>query len=658
MKLPVTFRGLNTELPPDRVKSGTATVSQNVTLEGTSIKGRYGFDEYDANGGGLSAIMSMCVFHTAAGESYLMVKRTDGGLDYKKLYPTPGSWTNIVARWGATGNTHSTTNHGWWFVYQDRVHYVDNVGVTKWHPTTTRKPGGAGAADSWKAGIQSTVAPTLTAAQYGTMEGFYRVATVKKHSVTEDLSCIQDLQDGPVETRASEGNGGLAVGNLTSIKAADTDYEWDTISFYTTTGFTETRFDSTNCVNPSYHLYPSTDVAYDASSASVNKGDHLLDRSRRYKNSGGPPPGSLIGAFNGTQTVYGSTYYSGSLVPGQYAFSLREHPCMVPGDQTYTAGTGAGSFGVAGSDSKTLPAEPWNGFANASIAGQHTGVGYVGDMFVIFTANGAFWLRPRPGTGGQLVAVKAPYSCGCVGTKACVNGSTGVHAIGTGTWTIANSEGLRNVAKYQFTPTIEAATTATVAGFYGYRSEVWVAIPSAGGGAVNRILIFDESRGTLVGMYDPSNLDGAAITAMCELSLPGSTPKMLLGLSDGRILSWPSANYYDTLGENHVVYSTEYECVVGQETRSDMKHMNGCVVRMGNNASGIGLTITGLNTAQNSTSEAESRSITGADERVDVGAHYHGYLEGNIYRVNVQSPSYGSPDWEVIDIVLDMGKDN
>jgi len=805
---------MNTEEPAQRLRSGTARVSRNCTLEGTYLSGRAGFDLFDGNNS--SAVLSMTQWNEDSGDIYMLLKCIDGNLYYAKVYDDASGqasiagWTTMLDAWSG----HNVDDPGDWFTDSNRIHYVDRVGVTKWHPTTSYKPDSTlagsfvngGAAKSWKGGIQQTIGATIVAAANGNKHGYYRAAVVGLNSVTEEVSCIQDLQAASVYTSPTNSTGGLSVA-ATPWKAlahenntAAMAYEWDQVLVLSSRGQQKKMGDGT----PDYTLFPETEIARTGLTAGFGKGDHLLVRTQKFTNSGGTPPGARHAAFNGTQCLYAGIYSGANPVYGQVMFSLRGFPCMVPGDQTY---------GPTESDTYIWKAEPWDGIVNAVVAGAVRCVGYVGQKFIVFTDTGSFWCVPTPGTGGKLGVIESGVVGGCLSDFGGVQAGQSVHAIGRNCWMLADSGGVTNIANLQFTPTLEAIPndqrTKTAGGYFGHRDEVWMAVarenwsintadrqdgsafivcnddtslsdidatgdeagyayhfqvlpdaPADGDGITfmysafpttisvqvnrpagysqdevmewvywdgaawadititkdttnpntqdgtkpfvddgsitltdpgdattttinghtgyavrcraatgksgaisqvpvltpdgpSRLLIYDRSRKALTGMYDPRNLCGSYITSLCEYVTPAAGPKMLLGLSDGRILSWPSSNAYDTDADGTYGYSCRWTGYVGCEKRyADHKITRG-VVCMGDNSGGVEIGIAGLQCSED-TITPTYREFSLANSG-DAGNAVWGKRQvGRVFLLDIKSDADVSPDWEVVDIFVTL----
>jgi len=498
----IPFLMLNNEVAAEKLPSGTPYFARNVRIEGASLEGRPGFDVYEAGADANSAkaLLSMAAVTFAdTGDVYLVTKRSNGDvatLYYARVYNADeevtvdiAEWTELVDPWSG----HYLYDAGRFFTHWNRLFHVDRVGVTKWHPTTYYKPDSTHsatpafsdgtAAKGWKGGMSSITGAIIAPATGGTKEGFYRAGVLKKNSVTDEISCIQDLQADSVETRASASYGGLTVTNWNNIRqnygseendTADADYEFDRVVLLSSQGNTERRFAGDI---PSYELREEMellrtqgeDVGEHDEDPSMAKGDYILQVRPRHRNSSGLPPGAACFYWNGRHAVYARPFWSGTEQIGTIWHSLPGFPCTIPGDQTY---------GPTGGDTYTWRAEPWEGRIPACIAGTVMAVGHVGSSFVVWTKDGVYWLRESG--DGRLSAIRSEASVACDSPTGAVSSPVGAYAIGAGGWHVASRSGVSNVARDAFTPLLDAIPEAyrdlTVLARYGYRNEIWAAV--------------------------------------------------------------------------------------------------------------------------------------------------------------------------------------
>ncbi len=641
------FGPLNTELHPNRVPSGTADDVLNVVLDGNTLKGRKGFDVHSTTTG--YSFLNLVVASFANGDVYLVGKATDGVLYYKRLYVTPGSWTAITDKY--TG--HNTSDRGWFYLWADRLYYFDRVGGTKWHPS----------AGTWKAGIDSTVGTTCAAAGGGRKEGYYHVHLAKRNSVTRELSRVTDSQTTACLTRISAPSsptGGIVISNWATIKAADLDYEWDQAWVYCTLN-TEYIGLGAGAVRHTMKAYLDAVIAITAGSVGLSKSDSELDPSEYIRNTGGVPPPSRFGAFNGSRAVYLDPYDgAGSALTGRMMMSVPRFPTMVPQDHAYTYAN------------KTFPPEPWNGVMATSFSGSVMGCLPIGERFIVFTETETHWLMPLG--DGRLYPTRGHGRFGAVSEKAVIPVHDAGYALAVNQLLRVTAEGITNIAQFKFTPTLEAITATElpkcVMGHYGFRNEVWLAVPD-GSDDIQRILIYDESRKQLMTIFEPVGLAvGEDITAMVEVALPNAEPYMLLATknsANGRILKYPGAVYTD------ITTSDKYDCLwqghFAQEFRAAEQQLSRMELHMGDNsANGITVTVAGLRTAAEETAgvaEGVIRSNTPDGSgyvfaKRMMATELSPNRDGNLFRIKITSTNSGdtpqTPEWSLEDMILSLDR--
>ena len=183
----------------------------------------------------------------------------------------------------------------------------------------------------------------------------------------------------------------------------------------------------------------------------------------------------------------------------------------------------------------------------------------------------------------------------------------------------------------------------------------------------NRILVFDEVRGTMTTKLDPRNLLGATIGAMTAFRLPNATERMLVGLSDGRWLVWPSEDttnaYADHEGENYHNYSTRYRCFAGQERRGTETKLEkyGLGVLVAANSRRFCVGLAGLDTGANTVIVATEQEVVGANTAQWFNVGFDGHRSGYLWQIALSTTASGlgadenepnSPEWAVDDLIL------
>ncbi|MDD4888393.1 MAG: hypothetical protein PHU85_00555 [Phycisphaerae bacterium] len=300
-ELNATFRGLNTEVYPDRLPDGTADVALNVTVRNGDIAKRAGFAQVEDDADGAAgAILNGTVVRFADGDIYIVVK-IGAKLYQRKMYPSDaGSFTEITLSRAA-----HATDRGWFFLWADRLHYFDRNGGHRWNPDVN---GGV----AYKAGLPRPRYGVIPqAAVGGEKDGYYHTVLSYRNKNTGEEGVVTASHTPDLECRIEtpDTRSGVSVANWTDIAAADSDHEWTHAHLWTSRGNTERIGLGAGVECFSYRYYP--DVLLSKSSvlaAGLNKADHVLNPNDHLRNDGGEPPGALFGCFNGRHAVYGGIY--------------------------------------------------------------------------------------------------------------------------------------------------------------------------------------------------------------------------------------------------------------------------------------------------------------------------------------------------------------
>lgn len=497
--LKVAFRGLNTSKYPHRVPSGTADLAVNVTVRGGDLQRRGGFGELedDVNGSG-GSVLNACVAHFADGDIYIVCKVADAKLYQRRIYSVDAAdFTEIT-----TSITHNASDRGWFFMSGDRLYYFDRAGGSSWNPDVN-------SGTAYKAGLmRPSVGPVIGIAAGGEKDGRYHVAAAYYNSATREIGQLSSMQTGagmPLECRLEDPDtkSGIVVsnwktgdaipggGNYTADQTLRSHteaikHEWTHVAFFTSMGQTEYIGLGLGAECFSYRLYMDAMLAIgNAGPAGLNKADHVLRVHEIATNAGGEPPLSNIGCFDGEQAVYGGIYSGATLVPGEVQYSLLNHPTQVPSEHTYSIG----------GDSKTFVPKPWVGKLMLGSAGQLVDLAAGHGAVVAFTPTSATLLDK--GGDGRLWPRLLHGSKGCIATGAAVGGPRGVHAMGNRSWLVISGGDWIDLAVDRIEPTLaaipEPQRALCVAGRYGYRDQVWMAVARTVGLAAQQILIYDES---------------------------------------------------------------------------------------------------------------------------------------------------------------------
>ena len=676
-KLKAQFRPIQEELPASNSPDGICLDTLNTVTDGNSVLGgRKGFDAFDLNTGAFGEILNMFVATFSDGDVYLITKRVDGKLYQMKQYPVAASvWTAIADKW----SNHSTTDRGWFYMYADRMVYVDRKGGTKWYPHATD----ADAGTTYKAGIEATVSPTIAAESGGGKEGYYHLGYANVNQRTGEESDMMGLQ-GNVETRLSPATGGgINITNWKNSgagiadKTSDQNYEYDALRLYCTLGNTEHSGLGAGSEQFSYQLFQEVLVLKSVAGATfapVYRTDQIISRNPQLANRGGQPPGSLYGCYNGSQAIYLKVYPKAKDSPtltnlGNFTteapdilmYSVPGYPQSVPQVRTYDIG------GI--NDRKNFVPRGGAHEIPSSISGLITGCGSIGNSFIVFTNSSTYSMSPN--AQGHMRPRIADSAHGAIGANPVVSTGSSVHAFGKDTWLRIGSGGIQNVAHETFTPTMQeipdAGITATVGGYYSHKNQVWFAVAKTGGTAAKaqRILIFDEGLGGLVSKFDPGNLGTAGVSAMIELSHPKQTPVMLVALDTGVILKWPGTNYTDaaTDGGSAVAYACNWRGLFGQSKRGDRLKMSKIRTSMETTpAAGVTLRVAGIqNAAQAAAATGTTKLIPiatnePAETRLDTGAavDFDPNANGRMFAVEYLSTAQQGADWKVGDVIMEI----
>jgi len=318
--LKAQFLGMNSDLSPNKVPTGTADIASNIILDGGSLKRREGFSEWEDNvtGSGHSIVAARSVAFSS-GYVYVVVKCSNGTLYRREVYPVEATAFTAISG----GQTHNGTDAGWFFVWDDYLYYFDRAGGTKWNPH--RNSGTA-----YKAGLpRPTLGPIPVDSAGGEKEGFYHVHVAYRNSRTREEGVVSGTHTPYEETRLSDAKGGITIDNwsnesVAAAKAAtppriiaggeineqDSAYEWDQAIFFCTFGSTEYIGLGSGAEAFSYRAYVDEVKDKTDTSVGLNKSDECLDQRQPITNAGGEPPKSAVGCFTGSQGIYAGLYLS------------------------------------------------------------------------------------------------------------------------------------------------------------------------------------------------------------------------------------------------------------------------------------------------------------------------------------------------------------
>lgn len=513
----VIFRGLNTDLPAEQLRSGTASVATNVTLRNGVLQKRAGFDEWedDVNGAG-GAILNIVQAKFANGKTYIVCKMDDGFL-WQRDVENAASFSKITDLWSG----HTADEKGSFFQYADRLLYFDTNGGTKWHPT----------AGTWKAGIALPSKPTATAttATNGAKDGRYHYHTTFRNNVTGE----EGLFSNPSDSVTCEADANNAI-NIASV-TLPTSYEADQTIGYSTTGNTEYYGKGDGIEVRSFIAYRDHQRNSSGSWKATAADDVLRLRARMSTRWGLPPAANLV-AYDGDRAVYAGAQ------AGLINFSLPKYPCSLPNRVEWSSGD----------DQMILDPDPWESWLGTGTAGEPTEVVAGGGVFGVFTDHETFILVDNEDRSMRLRKVRSGR--GCVTHRAAVGTIGGIHAIGYRSWSVLSRNGFHDLSRDRFVTTLEtipvAQQTKTRMAEFAFHDQIWASVVGAGKTVAQNILIWDttaggtDENGRALGGLSIFEIAGMtsdeSITAMAELSFGTAEPTMLIGTDDGRILQYPS----------------------------------------------------------------------------------------------------------------------
>ncbi len=346
------LRGLNTELSPNRLPSGTADVALNVTLRNGDLQKRAGFAvlEDDVKQDGGSGILNMYVARFADGDVYVICKI--GATLYQRRVHNAGGAASTDFSAISGGQTHSSTSRGWWYFWDDAVFFSDSVGGTKWNP-------GRNSGVAYKAGLpRPTTGPTPAQAKGGEKDGFYRTYVAYRLDRTHEEGVVSGPNATAVQCELNDPDdfSGLTITNWSTIKAAQSAWEWDNAVFYTTKGDTDYTDKGAGFEIVSHIAYEDAVVLKtQTANAGLNKADSVLRMRKRFDNAGGEPPGASAGCYDGETAVYG-----GTVEPGVAASGSTNDGGDTNNDLTFTAvtaGIGGNSISVTYATGETAGLE-------------------------------------------------------------------------------------------------------------------------------------------------------------------------------------------------------------------------------------------------------------------------------------------------------------
>ncbi len=639
MKIRQQFGGINTDIEPVKLASGTADIALNVEVSRSSLRKRRGFAEFEDDVVADVAILNMFQADFANGDVYIVCKCSDGKLWRRRVYASAATdFTELTSE-----VTHNAIDPGWAFMAHDRFHYFDRAGGSRWHPGVRAK--------AYKAGIPSpsrTAGPVVAPAADGEKDGYYHGHYRFRNSKTKEVGIVSAPSRlaggaGAAYCNLAGDRGGIAFATL-ALPSTHEANQFDTSCSLGNTEMIERGGAQYECF--SYELFQ--DAITTSTTPGQNKADHVIKKEERINNQGGEPPGAIIGCYTGSRAIYGQVYATrgtpgvGASAPDLIMYSIPGFPTMVPQEALYTVARSHG-----GNDSYTFFPRPYVADIPGAIAGPINAMAYGAGKVAIFTRNKTYGLET--GGDGQLYAVPVDLSRGCIDHRACVGIPSGIHALGHLTWMRIGTD-MEDLAFERFRTTLDLIPDAQIVksrmAYYGYEHQVWCAVVQAGETVAQRILIWDESVNGLI-VFEPVNLGATeGITCMMELNYRGTAPTMLLGTGLGRILQYPSG-YRDTTTD----YACDYRSYVGQERILLDQEVLDLEVHCGANCdSNVTIGFRPMRTS--SETITQKTHVLSKDNQVEpIKADFHP-VKGKLFQLEVTSTASNTGGWEIHDVAV------
>ena len=636
------FRGLNTDLPVAKLPSGTATEAMNVLVRGRKLAKRPGFAEFedDANGSA-GSILGIFVAAFRNGEVFIVVKCTDKKLYQRQVYPTAEAAVAFTAI--LTNHTHDATSPGWAHMWNDRFHYNDSGGATRWHPDHL----GAGS-KAYKAGqLRPAAGVTSVTAANGQKNGRYHVVHAWWNSTTREEGQVSPPVTAPVECDLDNA---LANGITVPVGTLPAAYEADQAVVYCSRG--DTEYAELNGVEVELFSYRWYRDAIGTTAVGCNKHDDVLPADSLFTNEGGEPAGSLCGTFTGRYGIYGNIYVA-AVQQDVLEYSKPDFPCMIPRSVAYSASNNQGC-----TDIRTVEPRPWEGRIVAPCPGGVVEIVSVGGVVGVYGPTNAWQLRVAG--NGQLAIIKWIDGIGCVAHGAACATGNALNALGYRSWTVMSLAGWQDIAQDRWRTTLAEVPAAYQSlgrmACYAWGGQVWASVAKSGETYARRILVLDTVTSTPgeLTIFEPACLaSDESITWMTQLSHPGEDPSMLVATSKGRILQYPSGSVDDDTD-----FAAYWTGVFGTERGHYSQRLEKMEIHAGACCTGkVAWTVKAKRTGGD-----EPDGETGVLDR-DEGICTIGFqpkVDGRFFEVELRSEPEGDVDdaatWEIDDIGMIVGR--
>jgi len=633
--LVVPFRGLNTDVNPTRLESGTADIALNVLVENELPRKRGGFSQWEDDAdGSATGIKHIDVARFADGDVYVVIK-VGAKLYQRKIGET--SFSEIT-----TEQTHNANDRGWSGMWGDDWFYFDRAGGSRWNPDVN-------SGTAYKAGLPKPAAgPRGEIAASGEKDGRYHFWMGYRNSETREEGVVAGTFAPALECDLYTNKGGIATTNwVSTIRGQDTAYKWDEGVFFCSMGSTE-DIREVECF--SYRAY--RDVVKkqsDNTEVGMNKADHVLDQRDAFTNAGGEPPGAGIGVFTPTRGVYGRVYISSTLHEDKIQFSIPDFPTMVPKEISYTVG----------GDSKSFSPQPWVGEVIGGVPGGAVAMAYGGGMTVAAGTNSTYRLV----TGGdeKLRPVRMHNAKGSAGDGAIVGTPHGVYLLGYNTFQRVHEGYIEDLAHRRFSSTINNIPadyySSTSMAAYGFEDQVWAAVVKGGDTVAKRILIWDrhsggEVDGQSIGaltIFEPVNLGtDEGITSMVELAEESASPTMLVATNEGRILQYPSGSQDESTN-----YTAKWRGYFATEGAALSQRLEELHIHAADNVKGkVTLGFEPLRTGTYGDATEKTVLLGKSNGFIKLSGSTLGKVDGRMFRLTFSSDGDDSTAWKIAGVSL------
>jgi hypothetical protein len=247
---------------------------------------------------------------------------------------------------------------------------------------------------------------------------------------------------------------------------------------------------------------------------------------------------------------------------------------------------------------------------------------------------------------------------GCVANGAAVGaGPRGIYALSEsglshitpdGTWQSASIDWFDSLLATSPTAQLGCARL----GYFSARDQLWIAVPKPAETVARRIIVLDRREQSVV-VWEPACLGaGVGIAAMCELSVPGATPVMLIASTTGAVYKYPSGT--SDAGTN---FAAQWRGWFGQESATNDQQMRLVLWHNGASVSGnVTVTFRALRTASD-TETGDTVTLGTSSEYDTTGPLELTYRKGKFFQLDIQSANTVSGQWVINDMAVYIKRD-